>query len=300
MKIRDFCGYGRLVAAQKNRTVYEGSWFSSDFHGRGTWHFDPARRKNGDFVTWEGSFRRGSPIGLGTRVVERRRQKHAEQRIAKNEKFDNPKDLVGSYVQLGLRVASLRYAIVCEYDRERQLWLLQYLDFNRERKWVNLIGVQYRIIDSIAKLGIISPYVVPVFFLSHSTYIHTHTHTHTWLYIRYIEEKHIVTKEETYHGRFNNAASYILNRKEDRRLSCRRNSQIEHLNTESQKKDQWIESMVQMPRVFPEKGIHDELVDVDLYSNTGKIYVSRGNTSPLRRLLDRHRREIKDEFSSSS
>ena len=35
MKIRDFCGNGRLVTAQ-NRTVYDGSWYRSDFHGRGT------------------------------------------------------------------------------------------------------------------------------------------------------------------------------------------------------------------------------------------------------------------------
>ena len=165
MKIRDFCGNGRLVTAQ-NRTVYDGSWLCSDFHGRGTWHFDPSHRTDGDIVTWKGSFRRGNPIGIGTRVVERRRKKRIDQRIAKNEKFDEPEDLVGTYVQLGLRVASLRRAIVCEYDREKKLWLLQYCDFNRERKWINLVGVQYRRIDSIAKLGVVAPYVLLLLFFA--------------------------------------------------------------------------------------------------------------------------------------
>jgi hypothetical protein len=199
--------------------------------------------------------------------VERRRKKQIDQRIAKNEKFDEPEDLVGTYVQLGLRVASLRYAIVCEYDPEKKLWLLQYCDFNRERKWVNLVGVQYRRIDSIAKLGVVSPY---------------------------IEEKHFVSKEEHSRDTFNEAASYILNRTEKRndRLLGRRNSEIVSVNTASQRKDQWLESMIHMPRVFPEKGIHDELVDANLYTNTGQEFVSRGNTSPLRRLLDRHRRDV--------
>ena len=221
--------------------------------------------------------------------MERRRKKQIDQRIAKNEKFDEPEDLVGTYVQLGLRVASLRYAIVCEYDPKKKLWLLQYCDFNRERKWVNLVGVQYRRIDSIAKLGIVSPYGLNIFVVMMLTYTHTHTHN------RYIEEKHFVSKEEHPQEKtFNEAASYILNRTEKRndRLLRRRNSQIESVDTVLQRKNQWLESMIRMPRVFPEKGIHDELVDSNLYTNTGHEFVSRGNTSPLRRLLDRHRRDV--------
>ena len=109
------------------------------------------------------------------------------------------------------------------------------------------------------------------------------------------QEKHFVSKEE--HPRektFNEAASYILNRTEKRndRLLRRRNSQIESVDTVLQRKNQWLESMIRIPRVFPEKGIHDELVDANLYTNTGQEFVSRGNTSPLRRLLDRHRRDV--------
>ena len=153
--------------------------------------------------------------------------------------------------------------------------MLQYCDFNRERKWVNLVGVQYRRINSIAKLGVVSPY---------------------------IPEKPFVSKEPCLptHEMFGKAATYVLlkqqsgNRRKSSRRLCRRDSQIQLADTASEKKNQWLDAMIKMPRVLPEKGIHDELaLENKLYSNTGDVFASRGNTSPLRRLLERHRESRK-------
>lgn len=109
-----------------------------------------------------------------------------------------------------------------------------------------------------------------------------HTCVHT--YNRYIEEKHFVSKDSSPREKiFNEAASYILNRTEKKIASS--------VDTALQKKNQWYESIIRMPRVLPERSIHDELMkSTNLYSNTGNRFVSRGNTSPLRRLLDQHRK----------
>lgn len=239
LKIEEACGSGRLVDAQ-NKTLYDGEWYESQMHGHGVWHFPSEHREDGTRVSWEGRFRRGQMIGVGV-LVTRRPNDEVERalKIPKNGFFEDPIGLIGSTIKVGgAKPGAFRTAVVLEYDKDKRSWFLRYSDFRQEEAWVDLTVTGFRRLREFAKHGHIEPYTPVQAPLS--------------------DRAMSMRRRGTYaRGGFSDVCKLVKSRIGKTKKSSE--SFSKDLRKEDPKDDSsfsWIETMIEIPRILPLKGVH--------------------------------------------
>lgn len=239
LKIEEACGSGRLVDA-KNKTLYDGEWYQSQMHGQGVWHFPSEHRENGARVSWEGRFRRGQMIGVGV-LVARHRTSEIERtlKIPKNGYFEDPVGLIGCTIEVGgAKFGAFRTAVVLEYNKDSRSWFLRYSDFRQEEAWVDLTVTGFRRLREFAKHGHFVPYM-PLRAPLRDRALSARRGNHSY--------------EQTF--------SKVCDLVRSWRAKSHKDSKDEACKDHDDPKDgssssAWIETMIDIPRVIPLKGVH--------------------------------------------